>query len=169
MPPSANPSMPPPGPPRASQSSISTSQPTPIIVPKPNVKYSTVERPPCNRGEGMGVYVMMITDYKVQIYSVIEFFKSAICNLQSAIHDPPAPAAVPIAALRAAGDVHAPAARDRSERPRRGDRRRAVRRRHIVSSRRAVRAARSPESVVADPLVQLFSEGVAVRPPERRR
>ena len=31
--------MPPPGPPRVSQSSIRTSQPTPIIVPKPKVKY----------------------------------------------------------------------------------------------------------------------------------
>src|SRR5438093_9948907 len=40
------PSMPPAGPPRDSQSSISTSQPTPIIVPKPNVKYSTVDSPP---------------------------------------------------------------------------------------------------------------------------
>ena len=38
--------MPPPGPPRVSQSSIRTSQPTPIIVPKPKVKYSTVLRPP---------------------------------------------------------------------------------------------------------------------------
>jgi len=31
--------MPPPGPPRDSQSSIRTTQPTPIIVPNPNVKY----------------------------------------------------------------------------------------------------------------------------------
>src|ERR671933_252230 len=42
-----NPSMPPAGPPRASQSSIRTTHPTPIIVPKPNVKYSIVLRPPC--------------------------------------------------------------------------------------------------------------------------
>src|SRR6184192_54304 len=42
--------MPPPGPPRASQSSISTSQPTPIIVPKPKVKYSTVLSPPWSAG-----------------------------------------------------------------------------------------------------------------------
>ena len=33
----------------------------------------------------------------------------------------------------------------------------------------ALWTARNPESVVADSLVQLFSEGVAVRPPERRR
>jgi hypothetical protein len=36
----------PPGPPRDNQSSISTSQPTPIIVPKPKVKYSTVLKLP---------------------------------------------------------------------------------------------------------------------------
>src|SRR2546421_477366 len=52
-PPTANPSMPPAGPPRASQSSISTSQPTPIIVPNPNVKYSMVDRPPLKRVDGM--------------------------------------------------------------------------------------------------------------------
>jgi len=34
---------------------------------------------------------MMITDYKVQMYSVIEFFKSAIYNLQSMTHQPPPP------------------------------------------------------------------------------
>src|ERR1041385_5357540 len=41
--------MPPAGPPRDSQSSIRTSQPTPIIVPNPKVKYSTVLRLPCSR------------------------------------------------------------------------------------------------------------------------
>jgi hypothetical protein len=40
--------MPPPGPPRDSQSSIRTSQPTPIIEPKPNVKYSIVLKLPCS-------------------------------------------------------------------------------------------------------------------------
>src|SRR5262245_49917148 len=40
------PSIPPTGPPRASQSSIRTTQPTPIMVPKPKVKYSTVLSPP---------------------------------------------------------------------------------------------------------------------------
>ncbi len=43
------PSIPPAGPPRDSQSSIRTTQPTPIIVPKPKVKYSTVLRPPRSR------------------------------------------------------------------------------------------------------------------------
>src|SRR6266849_1578044 len=38
--------MPPPGPPRDNQSSIRTTQPTPIIVPKPKVKYSTALRRP---------------------------------------------------------------------------------------------------------------------------
>src|SRR4051794_5698271 len=38
--PPRNPSIDPPGPPRPSQSSITTSQPTPTIVPKPKVKYS---------------------------------------------------------------------------------------------------------------------------------
>jgi len=32
--------------------------------------------------------LLMIADYKVQIYSMIEFFKSAICNLQSTIYNP---------------------------------------------------------------------------------
>src|SRR5207247_10481365 len=109
-----------------------------------------------------GYMLLMIADYKVQIYSVIEFFKSAICNLQCAIHDPPAPVVVPIAALRAAGDVHAPAARDRSERPRCGDRRRAVRRRHLIPSGLALRTAGTPESGVAEPPVQPFSEGIAL-------
>src|SRR5437868_209631 len=40
--------MPPAGPPRVSQSSMRTSQPTPIIVPKPKVKYSIVLRLPCS-------------------------------------------------------------------------------------------------------------------------
>src|SRR5262249_2085875 len=52
-PPSRNPSMPPAGPPRVSQSSIRTSQPTPIIVPNPNVKYSTVLRLPCRRSRAI--------------------------------------------------------------------------------------------------------------------
>src|SRR5574342_11183 len=43
------PSIPPAGPPRESQSSIRTTQPTPIIVPKPKVKYSTVLSPPRRR------------------------------------------------------------------------------------------------------------------------
>src|SRR5580704_14493452 len=51
-PPSANPIIAPPGPPRVSQSSIRTSQPTPIIVPKPNVKYSMVLRPPRSADDG---------------------------------------------------------------------------------------------------------------------
>src|SRR5262245_39857040 len=38
--------MAPPGPPRESQSSIRTTQPTPTIEPKPNVKYSTAESRP---------------------------------------------------------------------------------------------------------------------------
>src|SRR5579864_2556368 len=49
-PPIRKPSMPPPGPPRISQSSIRTSQPTPIMVPKPKVKYSTVVSPPRSVG-----------------------------------------------------------------------------------------------------------------------
>src|SRR5580765_6555818 len=48
-PPIRKPSIPPAGPPRDSQSSIRTTQPTPIIVPKPNVKYSTVFSPPRRR------------------------------------------------------------------------------------------------------------------------
>src|SRR6266850_8151085 len=38
------PSMAPPGPPRPSQSSMMTSQPTPTMLPKPNVKYSRAPR-----------------------------------------------------------------------------------------------------------------------------
>src|SRR4030095_12113375 len=45
-PPIRKPSIPPAGPPRDSQSSIRTTQPTPIIVPNPKVKYSTVLSPP---------------------------------------------------------------------------------------------------------------------------
>ena len=44
--------MPPAGPPRVSQSSIRTSQPTPIIEPNPKVKYSIVLRLPCSLGIG---------------------------------------------------------------------------------------------------------------------
>src|SRR6185295_5164522 len=51
-PPIRKPSMAPPGPPRDSQSSIRTTQPTPIIVPKPKVKYSIVLRFPCSRSRG---------------------------------------------------------------------------------------------------------------------
>src|ERR1700758_749048 len=54
--------MPPAGPPRASQSSMRTSQPTPIIVPNPKVKYSTVDRPPWRRVDGMKrLYDMAVT------------------------------------------------------------------------------------------------------------
>src|ERR1044071_6229420 len=42
--PSRNPSMAPAGPPRASQSSMMTSQPTPTMLPNPNVKYSSAPR-----------------------------------------------------------------------------------------------------------------------------
>ena len=60
------PSMPPPGLPRASQSSIRTTQPTPIIVPNPNVKLldraeAAVERGLRRRprgGHGSGLYVI---------------------------------------------------------------------------------------------------------------
>src|SRR3954462_380154 len=38
------PSIAPAGPPRASQSSMMTSQPTPTMLPKPNVKYSSAPR-----------------------------------------------------------------------------------------------------------------------------
>ena len=48
--------MPPAGPPRDSQSSIRTTQPTPIIVPKPNVKYSTVLKPPRSLTIGFALY-----------------------------------------------------------------------------------------------------------------
>src|SRR5262245_51322252 len=42
--PPRKPSMAPPGPPRPSQSSMTTSQPAPTILPKPNVKYSSAPR-----------------------------------------------------------------------------------------------------------------------------
>src|SRR6266516_2607595 len=42
--PPRKPSIAPPGPPRPSQSSMMTSQPTPTMLPKPNVKYSSAPR-----------------------------------------------------------------------------------------------------------------------------
>src|SRR5213075_2946691 len=42
--PPRNPSIAPPGPPRPSQSSMMTSQPTPTMLPKPKVKYSSAPR-----------------------------------------------------------------------------------------------------------------------------
>ena len=84
-------------------------------------------------------------------------------------HDPSAPPVLHVAAFRPPGDVHAPAARRGSARPRRRDRRRAVRRRDVVPARRPARPARGARAVVADPAVQLFPEGGAVRPPQRRR
>src|SRR5436190_1698608 len=42
--PPRKPSIAPPGPPRPSQSSMTTSQPAPTILPKPNVKYSSAPR-----------------------------------------------------------------------------------------------------------------------------
>ena len=147
--------MPPPGPPRDSQSSIRTSQPTPIIVPNPNVKYSTVLRLP----RSLGI--------------ALHYTSSAISHQPSAIrmcrHDSSATPVVRVAALRAARHLHAPAARRGSPRARRRDRRRAVRRRHVVPAGRASRAARDPFAVLAHPALQLFPEGRPVRSPERRR
>src|SRR5438093_14359 len=120
--------MPPPGPPRDSQSSMRTTHPTPIIVPKPKVKYSTVLRPPWS-APGL---VVSDEDIPPQLY--IE-----------SIDAPSTSRVVQITALRAAGDLHAPAAHRGSARPRRRHRRRPLRRRHVVPARRAVRAARDQE------------------------
>ena len=88
-------------------------------------------------------------------------------SLYNRAHDASTARVVSVAALRAAGDVHAAAARRGSARPRRRDCRRAVRRRHVVSAGREARPARDPGAVVADSSVQLLPEGRAVRSPER--
>src|SRR5438552_2896626 len=104
--------MPPPGPPRDSQSSIRTSQPTPIIVPKPNVKYSTALRLPWRCGAS-GFDSGADMDGKI-----ISPEPSALSP--TILHDDiPAAEVIRVAALRAARDVHALAARRGCARPRR--------------------------------------------------
>ena len=97
------------------------------------------------------------------------FSDTLLAPLYNRAHDASTARVVPVAALRAAGDVHAAASRRGSAGARRGDRRRAVRRRHVLPPRRAARPARDPRAVVADPELQLLPEGRAVRSPERRR